>query len=686
MCWAQSTLSASSKLTIARTKAAGSPSRAASSSSYHQAFIAINDAADIDQLRRQGVIINGRFNGFVTALMPVTAIPDIAATRGVGHISLAQPLQLHNDTARYLARVDQVHHAVDMIAPLTGKGVIVGVIDVGIDYNHINLCDSQGRSRVCAAYLPCDTTGVGPVIQGDTLPGSCYETPESIARLTTDYTASSHGTHTTGTAAGGYMGNGWHGMAPEADIVACGMPDDGLTDVNVANAVKYIVDYAGRVGKPCVINMSIGDNSGPHDGSSFLCKAFESVSGPGRICVLSAGNDGDAPVCIHRRLYHEGDTLTALFRRQSKGIAHNGYVSMWSDRDQVHRTRIVVINSTTHQIEYASPLVDSLPEDSVFTISSESDPAFAAYYTGTIEIANAQEPQWHENGDTTSRYHSLWLIEATATDDIHLLGVQYVASDDVNLVGWCSKSIYFNTFDIEGVQGGSRYGSISDLATTDSVISVGAYCSRSSYTDKNGKTYRVARCYPQDIAFFSSFGPDECGIQRPDVCAPGMVLISSANRYNETANRDRWPSPVVQDGIEYPYYANQGTSMSAPVVTGAIALLLQLNPSLTVSQIRNVFNRSAIADSYVLEGERERWGSGKLNVQAAVADVIDNTLLRGDVNHDHIVNIGDVSVVIDMILGDLNHWGVPQLVCADANHDGAISISDVSVIIDLILR
>ena len=77
---------------------------------------------------------------------------------------------------------------------------------------------------------------------------------------------------------------------------------------------------------------------------------------------------------------------------------------------------------------------------------------------------------------------------------------------------------------------------------------------------------------------------------------------------------------------------------------------------------------------------------GKLNVHAAVADVIDNTLMTGDVNHDHSVNIVDVSTVVDMILSDFSHWDATELICADVNHDGTISISDVSFIIDLILK
>ena len=274
----------------------------------------------------------------------------------------------------------------------------------------------------------------------------------------------------------------------------------------------------------------------------------------------------------------------------------------------------------------------------------------------------------------------------TSIESGHLLGLQYVADEHVNLSGWCTKNAYFYTFGLGGMTGGSPVGSISDMATTDSVISVGAYCSRSSYVDKTGATVSIANCNPGDIAYFSSYGPDERGVTRPDICAPGMALLSSGSRYDTVSNQAAWPSPVTIDGMEYPYYSNVGTSMSAPIVTGVIALMLQVNGSLGPEAVRDVLKRTALVDSNVLAGDPERWGGGKIDAVAAVEDVISKSFIPGDVNNDREVNIADVMALIDIILTDGRNLDAPMLLRADVNHDSEILLADVNCVIDLILN
>ena len=655
----------------------------------YQAFISLSDLSRVDDLRALGVSVDAVFDGFVTARIPADRIEEIMAADGVDLVSLSQPLHWCNDSALSFSNVIPAHQAVGIIGPFDGQDVIVGIIDTGIDFNHINLCDERGFSRVRAVYLPADTLGKNhPLVDGLELPGSCYETEQEITSLTTDYNGSSHGTHTLGTAAGSYRGNRWNGVAPGADLVACGMPSDQLTDVNIANAVKYIFDYADRVGKPCVINMSIGSNSGPNDGTSFLCRVFSSMARAGRICVVSAGNDGEAPICFRYTMRHDSDTATTFLRNQWGGLQRQGYVSMWSGGADEHASRVVIVNRSTGELEYASPFMSALPSDSVFTITSDADDSFAAFYNGELSFASAVEPRFVEGGEEpdAGRFHSFWTFDVESVRAGHLIGLQYVASAGTELVGWCTKDAYFYTFGLPGATGGSSSGSISDLATTDSVISVGAYCSRQSYINASGQEVFCGDYHMAEIAPFSSLGPDERGIQRPDVCAPGAVLLSSANRYDVASDRSDWPAAVALNEESYPYYPNQGTSMSAPVVTGAIALMLQVNPSLTVADVREVLKRSSLRDGLTDMGNMAQWGFGRLDVWAAVNDVIDNTLMRGDVNDDGEVNIADVMSIIHLIIGNQSSCSVSRMVRADVNRDNEINISDMNYVINLILN
>lgn len=654
--------------------------------STHQAFIALNEDCCLDDLRRLGVKVDAVFDDFVTARIPADCLPVLTETAGVACVSLAQPLHLCNDSSRYFSNVVPAHALHGQLGSFTGQGVIVGVIDTGIDFNHINLCDSVGHSRVRAVYLPADSTGRHPVINGYELPGSCYENALEIAMLTTDVTASSHGTHTLGTAAGSYRGNELYGIAPGADIVACGMPEQQLTDVNIANAVRYIFDYADRMGKPCVINMSIGSNAGPNDGTSFLCRVFSSLSGSGRICVLSAGNDGEYPVCFRYHMQFDADTALTFLRNRWGGLQRQGYVSMWNNCEREHKTRVVIVNRSTGELEYASPIVGTLPDDSIFTISNEIDPAFAAYYSGKLCYASGVEPQFDQDGNLMEkgRFHSIWEFDVESIQPGHLIGLQYIADTGTELVGWCTQDAYFYTFGIPGATGGSPTGSISDLATTDDVISVGAYCTRNSYPMASGEMFYSDGFYPTEIASFSSFGPDENGTQRPDVCAPGAMVISSANRYDMSSDRTSWPAPVVVDGTENPYYPNKGTSMSAPVVTGAIALMLQANPELTAADVREILQRTSARDEFVAQGNAAQWGAGKLDVWAAVNDVIHNGFLPGDVNNDSEVNIADVQSVISIILGNSSDYATSHLIRADVDKNTEINIADINQVINII--
>lgn len=646
-----------------------------------EAFITVDDdVVSLTQLRQAGLIITARYDGFLIAqFTPGVQVSDISALPGVKHISWSMPLETCCDSARYYSRVDAVHQGEGLEMPYTGKDVIIGIIDCGFDFNHVNLWDAEGNTRVKAVYMPLDETDGGrqAIINRIALPGRCYEYADQISSLTTDDTTCSHGTQVAGIAAGSYRDNGWHGMAPEADIVVCGIPQNELTDTRVAYGISYINDYADRKGKPCVVNISLGTNVGLHDGSSMLTRIMQQMSGPGRVHVVSAGNDGNDAVCLHRTIADKQDTVFTLLSGYFGSRTRMGKVCAFSKDKKVFNTRLIVFDTETGNIVYRSRAYSATVAGSEGVISSDEDEQLARYYTGTAKITGSIDAN-----DMPYSLFDINSLEAVAGN--YVIGVQYYAPSSTELVVWGSQHVYFSRYGQSWAERGTSAGSINDIAATDSVISVGSFNSKQYLTLLDGTEYHRRWSTPEEISYFSAYGPDENGIGRPDVCATGSFLISSASRYHvNPPNLQYWQQPVVVNGVEYPYCPDLGTSMSTPVVTGAIALWLQAEPSLSVADVRRILKNSSYKDSQITLANRARWGSGKLDANAGLRYILHLDDIKGDVNGDREVNISDINATINVVLGATVADDIRRR--ADVNGDGEVNISDINAIIAIIL-
>ena len=444
-------------------------------------------------------------------------------------------------------------------------------------------------------------------------------------------------------------------------------------NINIANSIKYIFNYADKMGLPAVINMSLGSNDGAHDGTSTLCCLFNEMTGPGRICVVSAGNDGHIPMNIRKQL-SDNDSLATFISNWTSREPLRGYTSMWSQSPNRHTVDIVIWDIKSDTIVHRLDIPRDAATDSVYIVSSETDSIFAKYFTGALYFACAIE----SNGN----FHSLVEVDYTSTDKSkYRIGLINKAPSGETLMGWSGGKIVFSSSGLSSWVGGVAGGCcISDLATTDSVISVGAYCSNNSFVMMSGDTLTVSRCYPYDIAYFSSFGPDALNKPRPDVVAPGYQVASSVSRY-VSAYQD--PAIVVDNvivnGVEYPYGRAGGTSMSTPVVTGAIALWLEINKSLSPSNIREILQATCYKDSYVENGVPKKWGYGKLDIDAGIKYLLEK--LNGDVNCDGEVNSSDITCLYNILLGISND----HISRGDVNADGSITSSDITFLYSNIL-
>ena len=264
------------------------------------AFIAVSNN-DFSGLESLGVVIQAKFNNLATALIPVDKIEKVAALSNVTRIEVAEILEPQTDRARSVTQaIDAMTNsatakALGLTSLYTGKGVILGIIDTGIDFQHIAFKDKNGNSRIVRAYKLSGSNSTSL---------TTYSSASQISALTYDTNGEDHGTHTSTTAGGSsVMVNGstvtvtddhanatYGGMAPEADLVIAGL--SSLYTTSIGTAIQNICNYADQVGKPCVISLSLGSQIGPHDGTGSIASIVNQYAGDNHIIVYAASNDG----------------------------------------------------------------------------------------------------------------------------------------------------------------------------------------------------------------------------------------------------------------------------------------------------------------------------------------------------------------------------------------------------------
>jgi len=233
-------------------------------------FIRCDDDADLDHLAVEGVEMNGGGGRTRTGIVALTALDRLSEDDAVQFITPARRLRLHMDLAPGKVGVP----AFRLRSGLNGHGVVVGVVDSGIEPVHPAF---EGRIlRIWDQTIP--GPGVAEGRYGAELTGGLQQ----ISRDTVG-----HGTHVAGIAAGGDPT--YEGIAPEATLLVV---KTDLLDAHVADAVRYVFRVAGELGLPAVVNLSLGSHGDPHDGTDPLSAVIDEQVGPGRIVCCSAGNAG----------------------------------------------------------------------------------------------------------------------------------------------------------------------------------------------------------------------------------------------------------------------------------------------------------------------------------------------------------------------------------------------------------
>lgn len=488
--------------------------------------------------------------------IPADRLDSLASLPGIDRVESPAPRRLHAlDPSRDRVNGEEAHAGRDLIRPHRGTKALVGIVDIGFDLNHLAFQDSAGNSRIVRVWDHTNRTGKPPA--GFTT-GTLFTTPEAIKALGRTGSQATHGTHVAGLAAGrGWpaAGGDWWGVADDARIalVDCG---DGCRLLN--DGVKYLFRLADSLGLPIAVNMSWGTLNGPRNGKSADCVLTKSLVGPGKIVVASAGNTGGN--AAHAAHAFHGDTARFALQvsrgtlTSSSGATRTAYfneVEFWGDSAKTYQAWVEYLNAKDSLLA-TSPVFSVGASSSSYQLvdSRKIVGSDTVWYTGNIERRSGQ------NG--------LRLSVSTNRSGMQLrMGVSASAG---TVHGWIwEDGLDFLKPDPSRCRGcvvPDSFHVISDKATCPAVISVGAI---------DGGTGRRAS--------FTSRGPGLGPVPKPDLAAPGVSIVSSLN--------SGWPGtgPVSGRLGTSPWGPMSGTSMSAPLVTGTVALLLEVDPKLTTDGV-----------------------------------------------------------------------------------------------------
>jgi subtilisin family serine protease len=497
---------------------------------------------------------------------------------------------------------------------LTGKGVVFGILETEFDTHHPAFLDSLGRTRFAAIWDETDTTkpsnvpatygGYGQIKKGSAL------NDDSLFATNGFY----HGTIVTSFGAGSDRAHPWWGAAPEAVIVGVKYGD---ADADIVNGLKWIFAMSDSMKMPCVVNMSIGTQLGPHDGTSAVDRTVDALSGVGtsglaHIVVGAAGNDAEHKCHVSFPL-KPGETRGTWIMPNATGnptMALNvvTFVDVWGGVNKSFTDTVYVYDTSVSPMQYKKTSTirpNQAPDTTLWpnAATGKSDTLVFQIFSERNSVNQKQHIEMVAQGNNPSMIVGL-RIAAVQAETVHVWNVEQVTFKSLGVAGFYDGDSLYTIAEVGG--------------TSKTIITAGGYNSKVDLTTWNDTVYGKGDSSLHNYLSYSSLGPTADGRIKPDISAPARFVVGAMSRVGKDDNRTvLWPNPANTLGR---YEFTGGTSVASPIVAGIVALMLEANHALTPANARQILQQTAINDAFTgnITTPDVRWGAGKVNALDAV--------------------------------------------------------------------
>ncbi len=572
-----------------------------------------------------GVEIKGRFDDVASLRVPAGSLEALARRPEIAWLKAAHGYRLRNEVSTTSAHLgsDEANGALTR-----GSGVIVAVVDTGIQWTDLDFRKADGTSRILGIWDQTLSDPAHPPPAGFSF-GAYYALSDIDSALSTSGTlltgdGHGHGTHVAGSAAGNGLetGNGvaagtFAGVAPEADLLIVRVFDDAgdfCDACDLTAAVQFISQTAAAAGKPWVGNMSLGTDIGAHDGTDPDERTIDAAVGPGRRgaqVAIAAGNSGGRD--RSPRAFHWEAALPAVGASVLNNFNPSYTPEVGDDNDYIwldlwykgdDRATVSVVTPTGITVSAAH--------------SADSGIVCTADGAVQVDATNAPDPI---NGDNEV-FIQLWDSSSCApvvppgsgTWTIRVT-TDAIASPTPTFDLWNEASA--GTLPFVSLTVSNLGKSVGVPGTSKHAITAGSYAGKDRWINVVGQQI-VATVSTfsgvGSLSGFSSLGPTRDGRIKPDVAAPGEWVGSSLAGSIQVSRGNNF---TERDGVHGDI---RGTSMATPHVAGTAALLLAINPDLEGTEVKAAITAAARTDSFAISPgplPNNYYGHGKLRALEA---------------------------------------------------------------------